>query len=455
MIKIALKKEMIIMSGTIDRISNLINYIEDEELLNQVRIEESDYTRDSPLNFTNSVLFHINKHGLTNHSELRNFFKKIGVISVSKQAYSKSREKLDPKVFKILKNQHLSEFYGSKEVKTYKNHIIFSGDGSKCTLPYHTKLKDIFGGIKSKFGNITSVAINLTTIYDCLNKYTIEFELDSYNTSEKELINRNMNNIRELNYLKDRPTIFIFDRGLPSLEFFDDMTENDQKFLFRIRKNSYKKEKSKMKTNDEFIDININKTRLNHLKNKELKEKLLQKEKINLRITKVILSSGIEEHLISNLDKETFTDEDLKELYNLRWGIEVSYDSIKNLLHIENVSGYSEKAVKQDFFSQMLAYNIVTDVENTAQNILNEKEDENPKKHKNKKLINKNLLIGIIKEDLIKIACIKNKKIRKKLLKELIEEASKLYTVTSTLEPKRTEKRVYFVKNRSNCRKSF
>jgi len=112
--------------------------------------------------------------------EIRSFFKKIKEISVSKPAFSKCRLKLNPNVFKILKDSHLSEFYGTNEVKKFKNHIMLCGDGSKCVLPYIWSLKEVFGGIKNKFGEITTVATNLTMIYDCLNKFTIDFELDRY-----------------------------------------------------------------------------------------------------------------------------------------------------------------------------------------------------------------------------------------------------------------------------------
>ncbi|KZX16414.1 IS4 family transposase [Methanobrevibacter curvatus] len=443
------------MHGTIRRMISLFAYIKSKEAVEYGRMYKSAFTRESPLNFENSILIHINKHGLTNHMELRNYFKKIGKISISKQAFSKSKEKLNPNVFKNLNNHLLTKFYGSNEVKKFKNHLILSGDGSKSTLPYNKTLENIFGGIINKFQELTSVAINLTTIYDCLNGFIIDLELDKYKTSEKELINRNMDNITKLDYLKDTKKIFICDRGFPSIEFFNYLLEKNEKFIFRIRKNSYKAEKTIMKTNDEFIDININKTRLNHIKNKELKEKLLKKEKLNLRITKITLPTGEEEHLISNLNKKTFTSNDLKELYNLKWGIEVSYDSLKNLFAIENVSGYSEIAVKQDYLSQILAYNIVNDLENTAQKILNQKTQNTKDPKPKKKKINKNIALGIIKEELIKITRLTEENTQKEKLIELIQEISKTYTQTSTTKSPRKPKRAYSTKNRTNNRKSF
>jgi len=443
------------MVCTIKRIRNIFQLIRDENTVEHGRMSEKDFTRNSPLNFVNLLLLLLNSHKMTNYMEIRNFFKKIKENRVSKAAFSKGRLKLNPEVFKFLKDSHLSDFYGTNEVKRFKGHIILCGDGSKCKLPFIIYLKKIFGGIKNKFGDITTVAINTTMIYDCLNKFSIDFNLDGYETSEKELMKQNMETVRKLDYLKDEKKIFIFDRGFPSLEFFVDLLENNEKFLFRIKKVAYKVEKATMMTSDEFIDIFITKSRMNHVKDLKLKEKLLKIQKLNLRVTIITLPNGEEEHLINNLDKETFTYNNLKDLYSLRWGIEVSFDTLKNLLRIEKISGYSEISVKQDFFSQILAYNIATDVENTAQKKLDEKEKLNKELNEINKKINKNLTIGIIKEDLIEISIIKEGELQIKMLKDLIDETSRLYTQPSTKEAERKEKKLYPANIRSNNSRSF
>jgi hypothetical protein len=261
------------MLGTINRITEIFEFIESEKAVQSGRMHKSAFTRKSPLNFINLILFQLNLHGLSNIIELRNYFKKINQINVTKQALSKTRKKLKPEVFKTINIAYLSKYYNSNEIKTFKKHLIIAGDGSKCTLPYHKKLIPIFGGIINKFKELTSVAINLTMLHDCLNGFIIDQEIDKYNTSEKELMNRNIVNLESLDYLKDIPKILIFDRGFPSLEFFIKLLENKEKFLFRIRKNSYEKEKQNMTTKDEFIDIMINKTRTGHIKDKILKEK--------------------------------------------------------------------------------------------------------------------------------------------------------------------------------------
>ena len=65
----------------------------------------------------------------------------------------------------------------------------------------------------------------------------------------------------------------------------------------------------------------------------------------------MILDTGEVEVLLTNLT-ENF---DFKHLYFLRWGVEIEYDVLKNALEIENFSGRTETAIKQDFYAHIIA----------------------------------------------------------------------------------------------------
>ncbi|MDR3222301.1 MAG: hypothetical protein LBT66_01005 [Methanobrevibacter sp.] len=73
-----------------------------------------------------------------------------------------------------------------------------------------------------------------------------------------------------------------------------------------------------MKTNDEFIDFKMTKNRINHIENEQVKKELLKIGEISLRITKVKLSTGEEEHLISNLPTNKVDYNQIKGLYAKR-----------------------------------------------------------------------------------------------------------------------------------------
>ena len=119
-------------------------------------------------------------------------------------------------------------------------------------------------------------------------------------------------------------------------------------------------EKAKLRGNDQYIDIQISKARVNHIKDENLKLELLDVESLNLRIITVKLVTREIKHLITNLDKKDFKHSDIVEIYPLRWQIEISFKTLKSLLKIENISGLTEITVQQDLFSQILAYNTTT-----------------------------------------------------------------------------------------------
>ena len=105
------------------------------------------------------------------------------------------------------------------------------------------------------------------------------------------------------------------------------------------------------------------------------------------------------------------------------------------------ISGYSEITVKQDYFSQILSYNIATYIKNTAQRIFDEKQKLQKEINKINRKINKNMIIGIIKEDLIEITIIEDDELQAKMLKDIINETTRLYTQPSTKKLIKTKKK--------------
>ncbi|MBL6447345.1 transposase [Fulvivirga sp. 29W222] len=80
-----------------------------------------------------------------------------------------------------------------------------------------------------------------------------------------------------------------------------------------------------------------------------------------LRLLSISLSSGEKEILITNLtDRKNYSIDDIKELYNLRWGVEEGYKSFKKVLHIEHFSGRTVQAINQDFHARVFMLNMAS-----------------------------------------------------------------------------------------------
>ena len=80
--------------------------------------------------------------------------------------------------------------------------------------------------------------------------------------------------------------------------------------------------------------------------------------KMKIRFVQVILDNGTVEVLATNiLGDEILQTSDFMELYARRWGIETYYDVLKNRLSLENFTGLTALAIKQDFYATVFLAN--------------------------------------------------------------------------------------------------
>ncbi len=153
----------------------------------------------------------------------------------------------------------------------------------------------------------------------------------------------------------NKEDIVIFDRGYPSYELFANYAQTTN-FLCRIKKTSFIKAKSLFAPHCEHKDIilEINAP-------KQLRDALKRggfPTKMKVRFVQVTLDNGMIEVLATNiLDDKVLQTSDFMELYARRWGIETYYDVLKNRLSLENFTGFTALAIKQDFYATIFLAN--------------------------------------------------------------------------------------------------
>lgn len=207
----------------------------------------------------------------------------------------------------------------------------------------------------------------------------------------------------------------------PSAEFFIDLMERQQKFLIRLPTTTFKQEQKQMKNDDCLVEVVFDKTRINPHKGTPTEDKLVKTGSLNLRLVRFLLQSGDYEYLATNLTLEEFSTKEIGELYSMRWGIETAYDDLKNKLGMENFTGTKPILLEQDIYATIYLCNIMNDIMLEAQMELElEQEDGHDGKHV--MAINKNIAIGIMKEDLIHFILEKSDRRRKKRMIAIIDE---------------------------------
>ena len=359
-------------------------------------------------------------------NELENFYKKLSIPkNVSTWGFTKQRLKFNPKALMSIIRDYLNCFYKqSALVKTLKGYYIFAIDGSDITVPSTKENKEFFGYQKGD-KQVSPAMAKLSVIYDCLNKMIIDIQINVIKYPEVKSAEENLKAVRTL-FDNDTKRIIILDRGYPSIRLILNLLEQSEKFLIRLSSKDYKREQKSMKSNDEWIDIVLDQTRINPYRaDYNFAEKLRKTEKVNLRFVKVPLTTSggeiIDEYLLTNLSEEEFDIDDLKYLYHLRWNVETSYRALKSNLKLEEFSGLKPTIVIQDIYMDVFVFNLAQDI------ILDSitKHEINQEKYKYKMQVNTNYAIGRIKTDFILIITDKNEAKSNRLLKEMFINISK------------------------------
>lgn len=404
-----------------DRIDQTFSKLDDERIHEIARLTKEAFTRKRKMSLENLLTFTLTQKGKTLSMEINNYFKDINERQnrITKQAFSKQRMKLNPEVFIQLSNEYVESIYDDNNYNTLKDYIVTAVDGTVLEIPDTKELRKAYDCERGNNKHDMRVSrARVSGIYDVLNDIMIDAQIGKYTTPEKEMGLRNILNM--VNILKDKKIMIIFDRGYISTELLLILSKLDITFLFRVQSKRYEVEKASMESNDEFVKFEITKSRRRRI-SKEILQYAKDVNEINLRITKIILSTGEEEYLFSNIPFKDFNTNEMGDLYFKRWKIETAYDIIKNKLYIENFSGKKEIIIEQDFYAHMLILNMVQDLKNDVNQKVESKGNTSLKYDYK---INMNVFIGTFREYLIQIVIENDCKKRKMLYEYLIEEAT-------------------------------
>ena len=389
---------------TYDKVKKLRIKINCKELLDKYKYSKKYFTRNRKISCKDIIYFTLNKRGLSLKMEMNKFKDMTGKMEdVSKSALCQQRKKINPEIFKELNSDYIKNSYDNpRDYKTIKGYIVMAIDGMKIEVPDSKELREEYGTSQGRDGQRTSARALTSCLYDVVNNWVIDAQIDKFKGSERELAKKH---IAELvltltGEIELEKVIILFDRGYPSIEMIYLMQEIGIKYIFRGKISSYRKEIEKMETEDEEIEIKITEKKVKSVEEKEVKEKLRKKGKIQTRLVKYQLETGEEEILITNLEEKEFAREEVGKLYFRRWNIELAYNIAKNKLELQNFSGQNKIVVEQEFYGQMLMLNIAEDFRKDANKGIEKKKE---KGYKYDYQVNMNTLIGLLRERFILI----------------------------------------------------
>lgn len=436
-----------------ERYMKIVKTINSETIKEYAQLNhQKTFTRKRKMPLEDIILCTLSKKGLTTEMELHKYFIEKGATSmnISKQGFLQQRKKLNYEAFSLLNKIYLQDFYSSDEPILWNNYMVFAIDGSKVEVPNSDENRIAFGecGNHHSKGEVRAL---ISSMFDVFNHFFLDLQIDSIKASESELAKQNIKMAKEL--LKDVPFIIVFDRGYPSIEFVHFLEENNLKYLFRLSSNDYKKEREQMTKMDETVMLMHTRPRLfkigkNH---PEIVNELKSKEYTSTRIISSKLPSGKEIALMTNLPFQICSKE-IENLYFKRWEIEKKYHTLKNKMKFESITGKATIYVYQDFWAQIVVYNMIQDVMHASNEEITEHFEK--QKHKYPMKINENIAIGLFKEKFIEILIEPSNKLRTRKLLEL-QESIERYILPLRKLKSRERKHNLTNKYKNNQKSSF
>lgn len=243
---------------------NFGNFIKSDEVRKAMRKIPTAFIRRFKFPWYDVLLFLIFRRKECIPSELSNYYSSMGLshLRISRQAAFNAIKKVDPKVFRILIDRFTERFYQSNLVKTFNGYILLAIDGTTLNLMVSKESLNQFGFSKSNYVKSEESAKKATSrssaIYDVTNGFIVDYTMKRCIDSEIPIAVEQLYHVAH--HFKNREAIVLADRYYDSVELFSILESMNMKYCFRGKRNFFKKYLEQMTSDDEWIDVMIDKT---------------------------------------------------------------------------------------------------------------------------------------------------------------------------------------------------
>ena len=332
------------------------------------------FSRDRKLPFSKVISFLLSIEGGTLTSELLKYFGCSADIA-SSSAFVQQRSKISDEAFPMLFKLFVKK---TDSQKLYKGLRLIAADGSDIQIPTNpTHTDSYFPGVN---GQVSYNMLHLDAMYDLLRHTYVDASLVGQ---------RKVNERNTLCSMVDRSSLnnvlLIADRGYEGFNLMAHIQEKGWKFLIRIQDVLNSRGIAAglvLPDKDEFdlpIDLSLttkgsnevkrlcrdrNKYRLipsttafDYLPKKNRKHSPTIFYELHFRIVRFKITEDTYETVITNLDPFTFPPEELKKLYNMRWGIETSFRELKYTVGLLHFHAKKVEYIYQEVFARLIMYN--------------------------------------------------------------------------------------------------
>lgn len=226
-------------------------------------------------------------------------------------------------------------------------------------------------------------------LYDILNLITLDASIGKYVDSERDHLVGHLDRMQ-------KGDLLLLDRGYPCFWLLFLLKAKEIEFCVRLKDNWWKEvnEFLKQQETEKFVCFELPKKDRDKLR----EYPQYQDTTLLVRLIKVILPSGETEILCTSLtDKHDAAE--FKDLYHLRWQEEEAYKLLKCRAELENWSGKTATAVKQDFYAKIFITTLLAAYKHPIEEKIREEFKQNHERHFNQK-VNSTFALSALRESL-------------------------------------------------------
>jgi len=331
-----------------------------------VKNPEKDFTRKKKLPFETVMQILISMGGNSLYKELLES-QGYDADTATTSAFVQQRNKILPSAVEFLFHKFTQSH---TDLKRYRGFRLLAIDGSD--LHFATDPADTDTYFQSQPDARGYNLLHLNAVYDLCNRLYVDAIVQPRRLSNER---KALAVMVDRSCIKEK-TIVISDRGYESYNNFAHIERKGWNYVIRVKdlgssgilsglrlpaSGSFdtevhlvltKKQTNEVKAHPEMYKFVPSTSTFDFL---DLKEQLFYP--IFFRVVRFVLPSGAYETVITNLSADDFPPDELKSIYNMRWGIETSFRALKYTVGLTSFHAKRRESVIQEIFARMILYN--------------------------------------------------------------------------------------------------
>lgn len=353
----------------------------DPSFIARHRVRSEDFTRQRQLTFPLVMLFVLQKTVKSIQRHLHEFLDELAAGQlfepVTAGAWTHARAKLKHTAFIELNQAVVLPTAQAQPLQRWHGHRLLGHDSSLIRLPDSAELSQEFGRVEIKnHKGATGTAYpegRISVLYDLLNRLGVDARLASSKVGEVSLA-------IEQAALVPAGDVVINDRGFTGFVYLVEHQHHGVQVIGRCSTGSFAAAQQLFRLNRANRSV-VTKIYAPADQRAALKARGLPLELV-VRFVSLRLPDGKLEVLVTTLiEEQDYPTEEFLEVYHRRWNHETFYHVLKSRLDLENFSGETVEAIRQDFHAAVLLCNLETLLTQPAQQAIEQdsRPEQDPK----------------------------------------------------------------------------